>query len=1097
MSLAHFCVRRPVATSMIYLGLVLLGLISWLKMPRELFPSISFPQLTVVTRYGNAAPEEIENLITKIIEEAVGTVPNLKRIRSLSKEGVSLVTLEFNWGTDMGFAHLSAREKIDQVKDRLPTEAEEPIINRTNPFAQPMMIYSVSGEATLAGLTDVTRKVIKQRMEKVEGVASATISGGDEREIRVLVDRGRMEASKISLGGIVDALKNTNLDYPAGTTQGKFYEYLIRTIGTFKNIGEIGRTVVEVEKGGEREESPPKDLEATRSSRPQNERFIHLEAMAEVIDTFKERASYSRYNAHENVSLSIQKQADANAVDTAARVRRAMDELANSLPAKVNVELVYDESVFIKKAVNGVFLDALVGGILAFLVLYFFLRSFSDAAIVATAIPVSTFIIFVAMYFKDVSINMLSLAGLGLAIGNLVDNSIVVVENTARARAQGKDPRAGAIAGADEVGNSMVTASLTNVAVILPLLFARGVAQQLFMDLFFASVGASIISMIVSLTLIPRLAAHPIKLSEILSWFGKAQSPAPAGASMGEETPSSRLKQGVAVFKAGMSDEVFGGIVDKYKSVLGWVVDNPKKVGLLLGALMLFSAAVIAVHEKVFMPKFDQGQFVVRVNMPVGTRLDVTNRIMEKVEAAAREVPGVRDLMASVGSANTDAPEALGAHQAQCVINLTEGRFRPATDDVIADLKKNLEAVNLEGAEIQYILQDSVLSTAFETSAPIIVEIKGPDLATLKKISQDIAAEIETIPGIMGVKSSFALPSAETRVSIDKEKAAGYQLSVSDIARTALIGIKGYIATSYKEGGQEVNVRVQLRPQDRQTVDDIRRVSVRAPSGVMVPLAEIASLDAGQGPSEIKRLDQQRAIVLSANVLKRSVDDVIEDVDAKLAAYGHLNDYNIILSGESAQIKESFGGLAIAMIFSVLLIYMIMAAEFESFAQPLIIMTTVPFCLVGVALTLFVTRTPLSAPVILGTIILGGLVVNNGIILIDFMNQMRRDGATDLRAVVIRGGATRLRPIVMTMLVSILGVLPMALGLSEGSELSSPMALVTFGGLLISACLSLFMIPSLYFHFETWRLNRMALPTDPAYTPEEGNADRLRLGGGA
>lgn len=391
---------------------------------------------------------------------------------------------------------------------------------------------------------------------------------------------------------------------------------------------------------------------------------------------------------------------------------------------------------------------------------------------------------------------------------------------------------------------------------------------------------------------------------------------------------------------------------------------------------------------------------------------------------------------------------------------------------MIGELKKKLEAVNLEGAELQYVLQDSVLSSVFETSAPIVVEVKGPDLMTLKKISQDLASELGTIPGIFGVKSSFALPSAETRVSVDKVRASGYQLSVSDIARTALIGIKGYIASTYKEGGQEVDVRVQLRPEDRADTDAIRLLTVRTQSGIMVPLSEIADLQTGQGPSEIKHLDQQRAIVLSANVLKRSTDDVIKDVEKKLDTYQHLSDYNVTLTGESAQMKESFGGLSLAMIFSVLLIYMIMAAEFESFAQPLIIMTTVPFCLVGVALTLFVTRIPLSAPVMLGTIILGGLVVNNGIILIDFMNQMREEGMTDLREVVLKGGSTRLRPILLTMLVSILGVLPMALGLSEGSELSSPMASVTFGGLLVSSCLSLFMIPLLYYKFETWRLAR-------------------------
>jgi hydrophobic/amphiphilic exporter-1 (mainly G- bacteria), HAE1 family len=1086
MSVASFCVNRPVTTSMIYLGVVLLGVISWALMPRELFPSISFPQLTVVTRYGNAAPEEIENLITKVIEESVGTVPNLKRVRSISKEGISLVTLEFAWGTDMGFAHLSAREKVDQIKDRLPNESEEPIIQRHNPFAHPVMIYSVSGEVHLSDLTEISKKVIKQRLEKVTGVASATISGGEEREILVEVDRGRMEATKVSISAVVDSLRNTNLNYPAGTTQGKFYEYLVRTMGEFKNIGEIGQTVIMVERPPELDFGR-EERDATRSTRVKEQRFVHLQTISEIKDTFKEKSSYSRFNGRENVSISVQKQADANTISVAERVRDAMEELSGSLPQNIRVELVYDESVFIKTAVNGVFTDGVTGGVLAFLVLYFFLKSIGDAMIVSVAIPISTLVIFIAMYFKGISINMLSLAGLGLAIGNLVDNSIVVVENTARLRAQGGDAVKGAVEGAEDVGNSMVTSALTNVAVILPLLFAKGVAQQLFMDLFFASVGASIVSAVVSLTLIPRLAAHPVTVPGYLMFWrrggnGRGGAPAggngsPEGAALGGEAPApSRfafLGRAYRFFKRGLTEEAFADIIARYQKALTWILDNPRNTGLIVAGLMAFSVLVMALHEKVFMPKFDQGQFMIRIDMPVGTRLEVTNRVTAKVEKIISEIPGVRDVTANVGSSSSESIEALGSHQSQAIINLDRRNVVRPTDDVIDDLKRLLAAQNLEGAEVQYVLQDSVLSTAFETSAPIVVEIKGPDLVTLKKISTDVAAELERVPGLYGVKSSFALPSAETRISIDKDRAAGYQLSVAEIARTALIGIKGYVATTYKEGGQEVDVRVQLRAGDRVDSDDIRRLTIRAPSGVMVPLAEVAGLETARGPSEIKHIDQQRAIVLTANVLKRSVADAIADVQAVIDQYTGLTDYNLVLTGESAQMKESFGGLSIAMVMSVLLIYMIMAAEFESFGQPLIIMSTVPFCLVGVALTLFVTRIPLSAPVMLGTIILGGLVVNNGIILIDFMNHMREeDPAADLRDVVMRGGCTRLRPIVMTMLVSILGVLPMALGLSEGSEISSPMAKVTFGGLLVSACLSLFVIPWLYYNFERWQVRR-------------------------
>jgi HAE1 family hydrophobic/amphiphilic exporter-1 len=1085
MSIASFCVRRPVTTAMVYFGVTLLGIISWIMMPRELFPSISFPQLVVVTRYGNAAPEEIENLITKVIEEAVGTVPSLKRVRSLSKEGVSLVTLEFDWGTEMGFAHLAAREKIDQIKDRLPGEAEEPIVNRLNPFSQPMMIYSISGDMSLPLLTEVTKVVVKQRLEKVTGVAAVNISGGQEREILVEVDRGRMEATNISLSAVVDSLRNTNLNYPAGTTQGKFYEYLVRTMGEFKNIDEIGRTVIQVERPPEFD-LPDRELRHDRSSEVRQERLVHLDAIGEVRDTYKERQSFSRHNGRENISIALQKQADATAISTARRVRDAVDELRDSLPKGMAMELIYDESVFIIQAIDGVVTDGVTGGVLAFLVLFYFLRSLRAATIVSTAIPASALITFVSMFFGDISINMLSLAGLGLGIGNMVDNSIVVMENIERHRVElGKSFTEAAIDGTDEVAASMVTSAFTNVAVLLPLLFAKGVAQQIFKDMFFIVTAASFASLIISITLIPRLMGHPISAPWLKKFLPKRRPPeapeaAADGAAAGGEVRAeprawSMVKRAVKHFTDGLSDEAFGRVVRRYQGMLSWVLQNPRRTALYMTVGTVLSLLLLVFQDKVFMPKIDQGQFILKIQMPVGTRLEVTNRVAEKMERVLRGVEALTDVTMTVGSTNSESLDALGAHQAQAIVNID--RQVRSTDDFIAELKVALEKENLEGAEVQYLLQDSILASAFETSSPIVVEVKGPDLVTLRKLSEDIMQEIAKVPGIYGVKTSLALPSTETRIEIDKVRAAGYQLSVSDIARTALIGVKGYVATTYKEAGAEVDVRVQLRAQDRVNTDDIKRLAVRAPSGIMVPLSEIATLEAARGASELKHLDQQRAVVVSANILNRSTSRVIEDVTEKLRPFQGLTDYNITLTGESEQIRESFGGLAVAMVFAMLLIYMIMAAEFESLWHPFVIMFTVPFSIVGVALSLFFTATPVSAPVILGTIILVGMVVNNGIVLIDYMNLLRSEG-TELWTAVIEGGGTRLRPIAMSCFTTILGVLPLALGLSEGSELSSPMAVVTFGGLGVSALLSLFVIPLIYYFSEQWMAARR--PADGA-----------------
>lgn len=1071
MSLAQFVGRRPVTGTMFYTAVGLMGIISWFFTPRELFPSISFPQLLVVTRYGNAAPEEIENLITKTIEESVGTVPNLKRVRSISKEGISLVTLEFNWGTDMGFAHLSAREKLDQIKDRLPSEAEDPIINRVNPFAQPMLIYSVSGNQPMRQLTELAKQVVKQRLEKVTGVASASISGGEEREILVEVDRQRMEAQEASLTMIVDALKDSNLNYPAGTVPGKFYEYIISTKGEFKNIGDIGRMPIRVarDEDYERKARDP-DRDRDREHRSKNPRLVRLDGMASVLDTVKEKTSYSRYNGRETISISVQKQADANTLSTAVRVRFAMEELATVLePKGVKLELVYDESVFIRKAINGVAFDGLMGGLLAFFVLYYFLKSWSMAAIVALAIPASTMLTFTGMFLNKISINMLSLAGLGLGIGNMVDNSIVVAENIARHKlTPGKTDLQAAVEGTDEVAPSMITSSLTNVAVLLPLLFAKGVAQLVFRDMFFIVTCASFASVFISITLVPLMTAHPMSFR----WVSKFTKPSDPSVAPVPSKIAGWLVRGWRGFSSGMSDSLMQKGMDWYRAGLNWVLDHPKTTTQVIVVCGVLSLGLLAIQDKVFMPKIDQGQFILKLQMPVGTRLQKTNEVALKIERVFQAIPGFKEATVNVGSNNVDAVDALGNHQAQAIINLD--REVLTTDEFITQLRGALDKEDLNGGEVQYILQDSVLSAAFETSAPVVVEIKGPDMTTLKKMSEDILRDLSGVKGVYGAKTSLALPSTETRVDVDKLSAASYQLSVSEIARAALIGIKGFVATTYKESGQEVDVRVQLRELDRVSLDDIRRLTVQNRDGLAIPLSELASLNTAQGPSEIKHLDQQRSIVLSANISKRSTREVMDEVTALLEPYHQFSEYQVELTGESRQMKESFGGLLIAMVLAVALVYMIMAAEFESLWHPFLIMVTVPFSIVGVALSLFATHTPLSAPVFLGTILLVGSVVNYGIILIDFINQLRREGGS-LRPSVVDGCVTRLRPVVMSALTTVLAVLPLALGLSEGGELSSPMAVVTFGGLGVSVLLSLFVLPLIYYHSEMWRERRSAL----------------------
>lgn len=1087
-TLAQFAVKRPVATAMVWFAVAFLGLIAWFRLPQELFPSISFPQLTIVTRYPNAAPEEIENLITKVLEESVGTVPNLRRIRSVSKEGVSLVTLDFGWGTNMGFAHLAVREKIDQLKDRLPHDAEEPIIQRVNPFAQPIMVIALTGERPLLELTEVAQRAVKQRLEKVDGVAAAIISGGLEREILVEVDQGRLEASKVSLSAVVDALRNSNLNYPAGTTQGKFYEYLVRTIGEFTELSQIGQTMISVGDAARGEADDSAGLDSgggNEGGRPgRTQRLLPLSALAAIREGEKTRTSFSRYNGKETVAISIQKQGEANTVRTASRVRHALEELTTVLPQGLHLEVVYDESTFILASIAGVRNDALLGALLAFGVLFYFLKNVRDALIVCTAIPMSIFAVFVGMAVQGISINMISLAGLGLSMGNFVDNAIVVIENIARHRHDhGRSAAEASVLGTEEVGASMIASALSIIAVFLPLLFVQGVTQQLFTDMFFITTFASAASLLVALWLVPRFTAT---------------APAP----LRSFDPSTKLRAGSAQdkFHSGevrgavhsivgflaRSDTHIAALTAWYDGALLTVLGRRRTLAGVLAGLLAASAVILLVHEKVFMPKVDQRQFIMKLTMPIGARLDATDQVMHTIETRLRQTPEVQTIMANVGSNAEGSVEALGSHQGQCLVSLARGRHGRSTGAVIEGLRAAFPPETLQGGELDFVLQDSALKSAVETTAPILIEVKGPNLATLKKLAEETLTKLSAIHGIVNVKSSLALPSQETRVSLDKDRASAYQLSVADIAHTALIGIKGYVATKFKEGGREIGIRVQLRPGDRANIDTLRRLSVRSPLGIMVPLAEVAQLEAGRGASEIRHLDQQRAVVITAAVHGRGFSDTIQEAHAVLQQVPYGGDYTVTLKGESEEMRESFGGLGLALGFSLLIIYMIMAAEFESLWQPLIIMCTVPFSFVGLALTLLVTRTPLSAVVFLGVVILGGMVVNNGILLIDYMNLLRAQGKNARDAA--RGAArARLRPILMTMLTTILALLPLAVGLGEGSELTSPLAMTVLGGIAGSTCLTLFVVPTIYIAFEERRAREtVALPGNMGYTWKKG-----------
>ncbi len=1051
MTISELAIEKKVTCIMMIAGLVLLGLIAIAKLPQELYPRISFPQLTILTSYSNAAPEEIETLITKPIEESVGSVSGLKGLQSISREGKSIVTVAFDWGIDIDFAALAVREKIDLVKEKLPKECEDPVVLKFDPLARPILILSLTGPLPPDQLKLVAEKSVKDNLEKVLGVASADISGGLDREIQIDVDQGRLYASKISILSVVDALEKANLSYPAGSIKKGLYEYLIRTMGEFKSVNEIGYAVAGIDKSAgekrkadvfvERAKFESRDtLEGVREEAQKGrlkKRLILFKEIADIKDAFKEKTSISRFNGRENISISIRKQADANVIQVVDRVKTALLFLQEEMNSRnVKLEIIYDQSTFIREALAGVRDAAVQGGLLAFLVLLLFLRNFYASLIVIVAIPTSVMGVFFLMFATGITVNTMSMGGLALGVGMLIDNGVVVTENIFRIRKQeGLGAKEAVIKGSNEVVWAMLASTLTACAVFFPLLvFVPGVAGQLFKDLCWTVIYSHLFSWTISLTLTPLLALS-IKMKNLHE----------------EE------------FKPLAFEKKFTSLtVPKQHRFLY------KILGMAL-ASFLVGAFILTKLDKEVLPKVDQGQFIVKVNMPVGTKLEVTDEIASLVEKEIMSVEDVLNTDVSIGSSKGEGSEGgvanLRSSQAQILVNLKPERKKTSAQ-VLEILKNKLFVyTQLRDVEIEYILQESEFSVG-ASAKPIAIEVQGYDYEVMDGYVQKIENKLRGIRGVFGIQNDLAKPSPETKVEIDRRKAALYGVSVKDISLAAKTAMDGAVASTFKEAGREVDIRIRLKEEDRNNLQKLGELLVTSPVlESEVALKEVAKITRGFGPSEIKRQNQARTIMVTANVeVTADKTKILEELAGFLKDNFHNvpDGYSIGLSGEALEVKDAFTKIVFALVLSILLIYMIMAAQFESLIQPFVIMFTVPLSVLGVAVALYVSHTSLNAISMLGFILLGGVVVNNGIVLIEYVNQRRAEGE-DVVVAAIRTSQIRARPIAMTAVSNIVGSMPLALGLGGASTaIQAPMAIATIGGLFSSTVLTLVVIPAVY-----------------------------------
>ena len=1005
MKIVEFSIRRPVTVTMLFVATAVFGGVSYGRLALNLLPDISYPTLTIRTHYEGAAPAEVENLITETVENAVSVVTNVVRVSSVSKPEVSDVILEFSWRTNMDFAALDVREKLDVL--RLPLDADKPLLLRYDPSTDPIVRVSVAGSSDLAAIRYLCEEFVKSDLESIDGVAAVRVSGGFEEEIQVELNEQRIASLGVSIREVTSRLAQENINLTGGTLQEGESKYLVRTLNEFQGVDEINEVIV-----------------AQRNGVP-----VRLKDIGSVYLGFKERKVITRINGEESVEIAVFKAADANTVTTATLVRSRLDALEEEYSGKrdpLDFEVVFDQSRFIESSVDEVLNTAIIGGILAIIVLFLFLRSLKSTLIIAMAIPLSIVATFFLMYGADISLNIMSLSGLALGIGMLVDNSIVVLESIYRYRVKGYGPREAAALGASEVGHPVVASTMTTICVFAPIVFVEGIAGQLFADQALTVTFSMVASLVVAIMLIPMLASR--------GQSGEEESRAPK--------PEKKAKQFL--------------LVRPYSWFLGMAL---KHRWLALGlALGLFGGALSLMRGmgSELIPEVSQGEFFLDLQLPPGLPVEQTARRFEDVEAILKDKPGVQRYYTIVGSGNQTGASAVEEreHIGQILVTLEPDMLREREDAAMDELRESLQ--NLPA--IDYTFSRPAL---FSFKTPIEVVIQGYNLQVLKLNADRIKEVLEGIPGLRDLKASTAGGNPEVQIHFDRRRLANYGLTINQAADLIRNKVQGDVPTELNERDRKIDIRVRVMEEDRRSLVDLTNLVLDVPNSRGVPLSSVADVTLEEGPTEIRRIGPQRVAVVSANIADRDLQSVVADIEMVLQEFDLPPDYSAYVGGQSEERMVAFESMQFAILLAVFLVYLVMASQFESLTQPFIIMFAIPFALIGVALALYVTHLVVSVVVLIGGVILAGIVVNNSIVLIDFTNQLRKQGKDKFQAVQEACGV-RLRPILMTTSTTVLGLLPMALSGGQGSELRVPLAVTVIGGLITATLLTLVFVPVLY-----------------------------------
>jgi len=1009
MSIIKTSIRRPVTISMVAVGLIAFGAISLLKLPINLLPDLSYPTLTLETRYPGAAPEEVEYLVTRPLEEAVAVIPNIKKVSSSSKAELSQVMIEFQWGREMDFAILDVSKKVDLL--RFPEGVEKPRILRYDPNQEPIMKVSLTADKPLTELRYFAEEDVKKRLDGVPGLASVKVIGGLEEVIEVHIDEAALKRFELSIEAVGQRLKEENINRAGGSLYENEARYLVRTLNEFRSVDDIGDTIV---------------------SRV-GDRKVYLRQIADIRYGHKDQEQMARIDGAECVELAFYKEGDANTVQVAESLAAAIDRLKERYGDDVDLTVTYVGAKFIQNAVDEVKSNALLGGVIAILVLLFFLRNLKGALIVGISIPLSVMATFFLMLQFGVSMNIMSLGGLALGVGMLVDNSIVVLESIFVRRAQGADAATAAESGASIVSGAVFASTLTTVVVFLPIVFVQGVGGQLFRDLGMTVSFSLLASLAVSLTAIPMLYVLLTRKRRA----AKAEAAAVAAAvSEGPDEPDPGAFMGNA-----------------YSRLLTLALRFRYAV-LLAAILLLFQAVNLWQSLGVnLIPEMSQGDYFVLLENDEGTPLEKTALTTAWVEEQLLTVDGVKTVFSNIGEINQGVESRTGENLAQINFAVADGVDNPG--DVVAEVRRLLEA----GPDLNYQIGSP---SYFSFRTPIEIEVYADDRDQLRTVSDELTANLAKIDLLKDIQTTVADGNPEAQIAFDRESASKLGLSIGDVAAMLRDKIQGTAATRFVRSGRDVDIMVRLREEDRQDLNQLEAMTVGYKDGRPIFLSTIADVAYEVGPAQIKRVNQRRAAVITANMTSPDLGAAAAAI-APLLAEIETNHPGVLaqLSGQNAEMDSAFRSLMFAIGLAVFLVYLVMASQFESLTHPFLILFTVPIGMVGGLAALYFAGLELTVISLIGLVMLAGIVVNNAIVLIDYINQLRRKGMPLYEAVIVAGNR-RLRPIFMTTATTVLGLIPMALGLGSGAEMRAPLAITVIGGLTFSTVLTLIIIPALY-----------------------------------